>query len=66
MVLRGKFFFEVDLWLRGKMDFNNSFDKIFYDLDSYNCMIFVIDLVDVMGLDLVWKFFVVVLSVYIE
>ncbi|TQQ57681.1 hypothetical protein [Vibrio cholerae] len=66
VVLRGKFFSEADSWLRGKMDLNNSPDKIPYDLDSHNCMTFVIDLADAMGLDPAWKPPVVVPSAYIE
>lgn len=66
VVLRGSFFTKGDSWLKNKMSSNNSPDKLPYDLDSHNCMTFVIDLAEHLELDPSWRPPVVIPSAYIE
>ncbi|WP_234918853.1 hypothetical protein, partial [Vibrio anguillarum] len=55
-----------DSWLKNKMSSNNSPDKLPYDLDSHNCMTFVIDLAEHLELDPSWRPPVVIPNAYIE
>ncbi|WP_283132272.1 hypothetical protein [Enterovibrio norvegicus] len=66
VVLRGDFFKKADDWLKGKHRENNSPDKEEYDLYTHNCMTFVIDLADYLGLETSWRPPIVVPTVYIE
>ncbi|ENM5730571.1 hypothetical protein AB7D55_002343 [Vibrio mimicus] len=66
VVLRGSFFSEADSWLKEKLAQNNSPDKLEYDLFTNNCMTFVIDLADYLGLDPAWKPPIVVPNSYME
>ncbi|MGD8115250.1 hypothetical protein [Vibrio sp. TRT 29B02] len=66
VVLRGSFFAKGDSWLKNKMSSNNSPNKLPYDLDSHNCMTFVIDLAEHLELDPSWRPPVVIPSAYIE
>lgn len=66
VVLRGSFFKKADDWLKLKLKQNNNTDKEKYDLYTHNCMTFVIDLADYLGLETSWRPSVVVPTVYIE
>lgn len=66
VVLRGKVFDQALAWLKAKETENSSPARQAYDLGDHNCMTFVADLVDHIGLDSPFRPPVVVPSAYMK
>lgn len=66
VVLRGKVFDQALAWLKAKEAENTDSKRKEYDLGNHNCMTFVADLVDHIGLDSPFRTRVVVPSAYME
>ncbi|MNZ51948.1 hypothetical protein D3C78_697800 [compost metagenome] len=66
VVLRGKVFDQAISWLKSKEAGNLDLNRKEYDLGNHNCMTFVADLVDYIGLESPFRPPVVVPSAYIE
>lgn len=66
VVLRGKVFDRALAWLKAKEAENTDSKRKEYDLGNHNCMTFVADLVDQIGLDSPFRTRVVMPKAYIE
>lgn len=66
VVLRGQVFDKALAWLKAKESENADSTRKEYDLGNHNCMTFVADLVDHIGLDSPFRTRVVVPSAYME
>jgi hypothetical protein len=66
VVLRGKVFEQALTWLEAKIAENNNLKRKEYELFTHNCMTFVADLVDHIGLESPYRPPAVVPSTYME
>ncbi|ANT68946.1 hypothetical protein TK34_16595 [Aeromonas hydrophila] len=66
VVMRGYFYEKAIDWINQKRRENHSPNKKAYDLLNHNCMTFVIDLAEHLGLDTYWRPPIVVPTLYAE
>lgn len=66
VIIRGQLFIQANQWLINIQKNNSNKSRKPYGLDEHNCMTFVIDLVDSLGLDSSWRPPVVIPTAYIE